>query len=588
MLADLVEEIRNAEALDPPTLERILRNHPRDGKGIYSRAEIIRGFRSIAPAKGWQTEESHFVAKLRMRPVRTLSGVTPVTVLTKPFPCPGRCIFCPSDVRMPKSYLSDEPGAQRAELNGFDPYLQTRSRLATYFAIGHPVEKVELIVLGGTWSFYPEPYRIWFIRRCFDALNDFETEVAENPRLSSDTGKRSHAHAPGDSYNDRVLKRLRELHGGDLLAREERSTWEALERAQRRNETARCRCVGLSLETRPDCVSPKEVLRLRRLGATKVQLGIQSLSDAVLDRNRRGHDVAASREAIALLRGAGFKLQLHWMPNLAGATARSDVEDFARLFDDRDFRPDELKIYPCSLIEGTELMERFREGSWRPYRHAELLEVMTEALRRVPEYCRVTRVVRDISSHDIVAGNKLTNFRQIAEDALRQRGESIREIRSREVRGDGFDAGPLHLDERRYATSIGVEVFLQWLTADGRLAGFARLALPSRAPCIHELEGSAILREVHVYGETLPLGERRHRGAQHRGLGRRLIERAAALAREAGFDSMAVISAVGTRRYYAALGFGRGALYQHLSLDAEAEPSSPRRKNDTSSCSSTA
>jgi len=510
------------------------------------------------------------VQRVQLRPVRTQSGVTPLTVLSKPWPCPGRCVFCPNDVRMPKSYLADEPGAQRAAQSHFDPYLQTWGRLAAYRAIGHPVDKVELIVLGGTWSSYPEPYRIWFAKRCFDALSDFGAGI--DARAAAAPGVRdfgSLADPDRRGYNDTVSAHLRARQGGRLLEAGEQATWAALEAAHRRNESAACRAVGFAVETRPDHVTPTEVLHMRRLGCTKVQLGFQSLSDDVLSRNGRGHDVAATRRAMRRLRAAGFKVHAHWMPNLLGSTPQADLADFARLFDDADFRPDELKIYPCSLIETAELMDHYRRGEWRPYTHTELLDVVAGALARVPRWCRVTRVIRDISSDDIVAGNKLTNFRQIAEAEVARRGGRCADVRAREIRSGAVDEATLSLRTTGYATSIGEERFLEVVTPDDRLVGFLRLALPRHeagedAP--DELAGAAVVREVHVYGASLELGRAAGGRAQHRGLGRRLVEAAAEAARDAGYGRLAVISAVGTRPWYRRLGFADGALYQHRPL----------------------
>ena len=215
--------------------------------------------------------------------------------------------------------------------------------------------------------------------------------------------------------------------------------WGALEEAQCANESSQSRCVGLALETRPDHVTAEEVLRIRRLGGTKVQIGVQSLSDHVLRKNRRGHDVAATRRALRLLRGAGFKLHVHWMPNLYGSSPAADLEDFDRLFSDPDFRPDEIKIYPCSLVRGVELERHYRSGAWRPYTHEELLEVLSGCLRRIPEYCRLTRLVRDIPSHYILAGNKLSNFREVVTAHLAEQGFRSRDIREREIRGRSCD-----------------------------------------------------------------------------------------------------------------------------------------------------
>ena len=562
--------VERARPLPKLALDAILRRFPREGRGFFARSELIAGYRAFAGTETFTLDEAAFVACVQMRPVRTQSGVTPVTVLTKPFPCPGKCVFCPNDVRMPKSYLSDEPGCQRAESNGFDPYLQTYSRLLAFRAIGHPTDKVELIVLGGTFSFYPEPYRIWFVKRLFDALNDFGAgrdarSDAEAQQLSLEGwSERLDGRALGAGYN-RAVAQLLERDGAGLTRAFESATLEELRSSQQQNESSRCRNVGLALETRPDHVDEAEATLLRRLGCTKVQLGFQSLSDEILATNKRGHDVAATRRAVKLLRHAGFKLLAHVMPNLLGATPESDVADFARVFEDADFRPDELKVYPCSLIESAELMLYFERGEYRPYEHDELMRVLTEALARTPRYCRLARMIRDISSGDIVAGNRVSNFREVAERALRASGRAPSEIRSREIRGEAVRGEP-QLRTTRYATSIGEEHFIEFVTGDDRILGFCRLALPTTPSFVPELQRSALLREVHVYGASLELGDRHGDRAQHRGLGTRLIDEAARHAREAGFTDLAVISAVGTRDYYRRRGFRDGDLYQHLPL----------------------
>ncbi len=568
-LLAILDEVRAVSVGDAKALGRIVRRHPRNGNGVFSKSEIIRAFRHFAPVLGWEGEEPAFLEKLRMKPTRTLSGVTPVTVLTKPFPCPGRCVFCPNDVRMPKSYLSMEPGAQRATLNAFDPWRQTHSRLCTYHFNGHSVQKVELIILGGTWSLYPEPYQIWFVKRCFDALNEFSgpgptCEVGEAQGHDFlDLGEQLHGANLERSYNEVVTGHLRSRLSGRLTSNDESAAWEALVEAQRRNESCSSRCVGLSLETRPDEIDEREVKRLRRLGATKIQIGYQSLSDDVLERNQRGHTVAESAEATRLLRAAGFKIQAHWMPNLLGSSPEQDIADFERMFARRDLRPDELKIYPCSLIESAELMRHHASGEWRAYSEEELLHVLVECFRRVPPYCRVTRVVRDIPSHDILAGNKTSNLRERVDAELLSKEIHTQDIRSREVRDLERHGSQPVLQELHYGTSIGEEVFLQFVHEDNRLAGFLRLGLPRAPAFIGEIEGSALLREVHVYGAVAEIGERGRRKAQHAGLGRRLVRRAEEIAAAAGFRDLAVISGVGTRQYYRRLGFTDGDLYQH-------------------------
>jgi len=422
-LISILKAIFAAETLSPSDLNQLVRNQARaNGGQLYSRDELIRAYRTYAGTDGLPPFDGALIQRLRLKPVRTSSGVTPVTVLTKPFPCPGECIFCPNDVRMPKSYLSDEPGAQRAEQNSFDPYLQTMSRLTAYYNIGHPTEKIEIIILGGTWSFYPETYQLWFVKRIFDALHDYGAGIDRSVKIEGMLFEQSQLHplrntthvdVHGEqldkSYNQIVqsiyeaeMHRSRDvmthiLHDGhERSPLDEYATWDELEAAHRFNETAPSRCVGLVIETRPDQISAEEVLRVRRLGCTKVQIGFQSLNDTVLKMNRRGHNVAATRRAVRLLRSAGFKIHAHWMPNLYGSSPQADVEDYQRMFDDPDFRPDELKIYPCSLIESAELMRHYKNGTWEPYSHQALLDTLIECLRATPEYCRLTRIIRDI------------------------------------------------------------------------------------------------------------------------------------------------------------------------------------------------
>ena len=583
--------------------QQLMRRHPKPaGAGFYSLANLVDAWRAFAGQDGLPAYDEALLYKLRRKPVRTLSGVTPLTLLTKPFPCPGTCIFCPNDVRMPKSYLADEPGAQRAEKNAFDPYLQTWMRLQTYHNLGHSTDKIEIIILGGTWSFYPETYQLWFVRRIFDALRDFGLGIDRRDEVvAALRGKSMFAGAPVSnvtilgrdmpaSYNQTVqqiyadeMRRSRGLAEQIALGERERgsadeyATWEELEAAQRENERAKCRAVGLVIETRPDHISEAEVIRLRRLGCTKVQIGFQSLNDTVLALNKRGHDVAATRRAVKLLRRAGFKIHAHWMPNLYGSSPGADLEDYERIFGDPDFRPDELKIYPCSLIESAELMQQYEAGDWRPYSHDELLELLVACFKRTPEYCRLTRVIRDIPGTDIVDGNKVTNFRQLVEREMARQGAKSADIRAREIRVKAVEDQDLRLDIQRYCTSAGEELFLQYITEERDIAGFLRLALPASnvEPLTPELEKCAMIREVHVYGLALGIGAAMAGRAQHAGLGRRLIERAAELASARGFKRLAVISSVGTREYYRRRGFSDGRLYQLRDLTGAAAQFSP-------------
>ncbi len=394
--------------------------------------------------------------------------------------------------------------------------------------------------------------------RCLEALTDHGAGRAPAAGAEASTGFQPLApEAVRGRYNEWVAARRR---GGAPEA----SLRADLARALAANETARVRCVGLTVETRPDRVDEREVLRLRRLGVTRVQLGYQSASDRILRLNRRGHDVEASRRATTRLRRAGFKVQAHVMLNLVGATPESDLADYRRVFADPGLVPDEVKLYPTSLLETAELVDFHRAGRWRPYPDELLLELVAECLAATPPTCRLARVIRDIPSTSILAGNRITNLRERAEARLRDEGRPVRDIRAREVRAEAPPLDALALRMRAQTTRASEELFLEFSGPREELAGFARLSLPTRPGFVPEIEGHALLRELHVYGEVAGLG--RPGRVQHAGLGRRLVRACAEEAARRGYRELSVISAVGTRPYYRALGFRDGALYQTLPL----------------------
>ena len=493
-----------------------LRRHPLPDGGYLGKHTLVAAYQELVERGEWQPDPD-FLARIRLKPVRTLSGVTTVTVLTKPYPCPGKCIFCPTDVRMPKSYLPDEPGARRALEHEFDPYRQVNARLTALREIGHPTDKIELLILGGTWSSYRRDYQEWFVRRCFDALNGVVSATVQE--------------------------------------------------AHQVNETSAHRNVGLVVETRPDHVNHDELTWLRSLGVTKIQMGAQSLDDQILALNQRGHTVSDTRQAVSLLRAFGFKIVLHWMPNLHGATPDSDRTDFVRLWD--GFCPDEIKIYPNQLLENAELYEYWLRGEYRPYTTEELIDLIADVKPTIPRYCRVNRVIRDIPSTYVVEGNKRTSLRQDVHQELQRRKQHCQCIRCREIRSQAVIASALHAEEITYSVEGSEETFLSYVTADDRLAGFLRLSLPGPASPdsgVPELRGAAIIREVHVYGQSLSVGAEQEGAAQHLGLGTQLMQRAEGIARQRGYQALAVISAAGTRQYYLQRGFERGNLYLVMPL----------------------
>lgn len=567
---NIIQELTYLKAKSEKDVQKVFRKYAKDNSGLYKKSEVLYRFNSVLdenPGLYTQPRKANFLENIKMKNVRTISGVTPVTVLTKPYACPGKCIFCPSDVRMPKSYLSDEPGAQRAYRNKFDPYLQTYNRLLAFKNIGHPTDKIELIILGGTWTSYPQNYRIWFVKRCFDAMNDFEIakntykELEANITYPFDETKLIdiEGQAMKTTYNKVVSMAI-------MNNSHEHATDKELFQAHKTNESAKSRCIGLVIETRPDEISIESILEIRKLGATKVQLGIQNMNNKVLKLNKRGHDVNKTREAINLLRQFGFKIHAHYMPNLYGSNPSKDILDYRKVFSDLNIRPDEIKIYPCSLIKSAELMQYYSSGLWKPYTQEELKTVLLDCIKNTPNYCRITRMVRDICSQDIVVGNKNTNFRQEVENELIKDGYQAKEIRLREIKSSKVSKDDLKLKITTYKTSVSVEKFIEYIDKDNKIAGFLRLSLPLTKAPLNELISSAIIREIHVYGKSIELGIKEYGKAQHLGLGKSLIKKASSISIKKGYKKLAVISSIGTREYYRKNGFTDGELYQHLDL----------------------
>lgn len=606
LLLDIIAHLRRQKgrALTSRELEAILMEHNR---GVASNVRHVHK-RQLLPYylhvkerehgtwQRWDVNaalEERLLATLRLKPRRTASGVATITVLTRPHPCSSDCIYCPADLRMPKSYLASEPACQRAEQNFFDPFLQVSVRLQALHQMGHSVDKVELIVLGGTWSNYPEDYQLWFVRELFRALNEWPCPVEE-------LHARAHAYRmlgfsnSADECARRVAAEQARIGAGEesynqgfthLYAGPDGSgaafqttTMEGLEREQRRNETAAHRVVGLVIETRPDAITPELLTRARRLGCTKIQMGIQSTRQEVLDANHRATTIAQVRRAFSLVRLYGFKLHTHLMVNLLGSTPDGDKRDFGTFVSDPGFLPDEIKLYPCALVAGTQLVREYQRGRWRPYGEGELVDVLVADTLATPSYVRISRMIRDISATDILVGNKKTNLRQMVEGRIRAEGLAgrVRDIRFREIACSEVELDELAMDDVRYETTVSTEHFLQWVTPEGRIAGFLRLSLPRwdeltagaldvRADELPVRPGEAMIREVHVYGKAAHLG-RSDSGSQHQGLGRALVARSRQIARDAGYVRLNVISSVGTREYYRHLGFEDAGLYQRVGL----------------------
>ena len=365
---------------------------------VPSNTQLIRVYQDLVRDGSLETNKP-LEQLLRKRSIRSESGIVPIQVLTKPFRCPGKCIFCPNDFTMPKSYINTEPGAMRALLNNFDPIKQVYNRLLSLTLTGHDTDKIEMIVLGGTWDVYPEEYKTDFIKKLYDACNTFPQffdSVAMNPDL-----------AKKYSY---TIPELSDIQLPDTI-----------DESEKINETAAHRIIGLTIETRPEYVTDENCQYWRMLGVTRLEVGLQNLFDDVLDKNKRGHSVQQCREAVHKLRQYGFKMSLHMMPGLYGSTYEKDLESFRMLYADPFFKPDEIKFYPTSVIPNTELYELYLKGEYKPLEAETIQKLIRETfLNIIPPYTRIKRLIRDIPSTEIIAGSSITNLSQLTHDKLKK------------------------------------------------------------------------------------------------------------------------------------------------------------------------
>ena len=614
LILDILQQLREGSqgALDTHQLEMLInsRNSGIDSSAHSTEREKLIPKRAILPYflqvkqknnelwQSWNVTpelEERFIRSVRMKPRRTASGVATITVITRPHTCSSNCIYCPCDLRMPKSYLANEPACQRAELTFFDPYVQVAARLQALHQMGHSTDKVELIVLGGTWSDYPEGYQYWFIKELFRALNEwpnspsyiqdrldwytsFGLQNSEEALSSFVAEQQAAVFDDTATYNQAFHKLYDTSRPHQSAWSQMQSTYDELVKQQHVNETAAARVVGLVIETRPDTITPDNLRMFRQLGCTKIQIGIQSTRQEVLNANQRQMSVAQIKRAFSLIRLYGFKIHSHLMVNLLGATPEADKQDFKTFVTDPGFLPDEIKLYPCALVSGTQLVQKYHEGAWRPYAKDELVDVLVQDVLNTPPYVRISRMIRDISATDILVGNKHTNLRQMVEQELAAEdvARRVQEIRFREINQQQVRASELALQDFTYTTAVSNEHFLQWVTTDNKIAGFCRLSLPhwdklTSGACdvtANELlvqPGQAMIRELHVYGQALSLGSE-GMSAQHQGLGQKLLAKASSIAAEAGYTSLNVISSIGTRAYYRAQGFSDAGLYQQKAL----------------------
>jgi len=488
---------------------------------VPSNSEIIRHLNPLQKAK--------LLKILRRKTVRTASGVTIIAVMTRPWPCPQKepCAYCPGGPSqgVPQSYTGHEPAALRGWQNEYDPFKQVRQRIDQYTAIGHAVDKVELIIMGGTFPSAPLEYQKYFVQRCLDAI----------------TGKPSRS----------------------------------LEEAKKIAETSRIRNVGITVETRPDWSKEIHVDRMLSMGVTRVEIGVQNVYDDIYEIVNRGHKVSDVIEATRILKDSGLKVVYHMMPGLPGSSFQRDLEGFKRIFSDPDFKPDMLKIYPCLVIEGTKLYEWWKKGLYKPYTTEEAVNLIVQVKKMIPEWVRIMRIQRDIPAYLIVEGVDRSNLRELALNQLKREGFRCRCIRCREAGHRWLrdhvrpELENIKIRVQRYEASEGEEFFISAEDkANDVLIGYLRLRFPSEKAHRSEISGrnASLIRELRVCGELVPVGKHLEEAFQHRGWGQRLIEEAERISRGDGIEKILVTSALGTKEYYKKLGYTYDGVYMSKKL----------------------
>jgi len=431
------------------------------------------------------------------KPVRTISGVTPLTVVISPRKCNhGTCIYCPGGEKVPQSYTDKSPAIMRALALNFNPYEQVKNRLTVLKNMGHPTDKIEIIILGGTFLQYPLDYQYNFIKRCYDGLN----------------GRNS----------------------------------KNLEEAKKINETAEHRCIAMCIENRPDNCSDEEIKRMLDFGCTRVEIGVQMPDDKLYKKTNRGHSVKDVIEATRKLKDAGFKVGYHIMPGLPGSDFKKDLRMFKKIFSDKKFRPDQLKIYPCQVVSDSPLEKTYKSMKFIPYSEEQARKIITKMMTIIPDYCRVMRVMREFPKEKMIAGIEKLDLRKDLEIEIRNKGTKIKEIRMREI---GFNKNTdenVKLKIIKYDASNGKEFFLEFVNDEDILFGLLRLRIS---------RGKSIVRELHIYGRAVKLGEKSGLNSQHKGIGKLLMEKAEEITRQNKIKKISVISGIGVREYYKKIGY---------------------------------
>jgi len=502
---EICEKLSN---FDNPDKNQI-KNEIKEICAKYSLERIPRNSEILSVA----TEEQ-FVSLQKIllkKPVKTASGVAVIAIMPKPFACPhGRCTFCPGGVEIntPNSYTGKEPVTLSAIEDKYEPGIQIKKRIEQLIVFGHDPTKLELVIVGGTFLFMPDEYQRNFIKECYDAINGFESKNLDN--------------------------------------------------AKKANERAKMRNVGFTIETKPDYCQQKHVDMMLDYGVTRVEIGVQSLTERVYDIVNRGHNLKQVIDSFQISRDSGYKIVAHMMPGLPTMTPKEDVLDFQKLFKMDEYKPDMLKIYPALVLKNTPLFDDYKSGNYKPYSTEEMIDVLSQIKRKIPKWVRIMRVQREITTDEIIDGPKMGNLRQRVHQRLNEQGYSCKCIRCREAGlNNKKDFSELKLERIDYNAANGKEVFLSYNDDEDLTYGFLRLRKPS--PNAHRDEithKTSIVRELHVFGKAIKMGEKEEFSFQHQGIGKKLMNKAEEISStDLSSNKLCVISAVGTREYYKKLGY---------------------------------
>jgi len=546
ILDELLIAWLNATKKDPENFSKD--NFHKLKNEIYKKYKIAKPFQSIELIERYEElvtdgtlEENLFFKKiLRKRWVRSLSGITVISLLTDFFGCPWKCVYCPTFEWLPKSYIPDEPAVQRAVLNNFDPIMQIHNRLRALEITGHTIEKNDVRIIGGTWSVYPKKYRDMFIKAIYDAFNTYDDMKKYLKKTNLE--------------NDKFATfKLKEGYKAKLS--------NSLEEAKKINETSRLRVIWIAIETRPDWVTLEEIKSLRQYWITRVEIGYQTTIDEINKLNKRWHTNKESIKATKILKDAGFKVVAHMMPNLLWSTPELDKKALKEVFNNPDFRPDELKIYPMMVTDKSELTEIWKAWNFKAYDDKTLISLTAELQMMIPEYVRLNRTYRDIPANQILEGSKIANLRQLVEQKVKEKWAKLIDIQHRELKDKKNNPLEAKLNIVEYKASKGKEYFLTFEDPkDKTIFSLLRLRIPSKENkeilnILPELKWCALIREIHTFWDQLWIKEKWTNFWQHIGFGKRLIAKAEEIAKENWLKKIAVIAWVWVRAYYEKRGY---------------------------------